>query len=328
MLDRRPATWRSDIVRRLRPSRAASARIRLRRRLYAFSAPVILLLLLLAAKLIGVVMVGDSAIDDFAAHDIDALRDDVANLQVFDVIEPGKATFAAGDLAVLEGELDRAQRQFADTLHQMSDTASCPVRINLELVRETLGDLATRSGNRQHAQQSYTDALTVVKGAPAGCFAGNDDPNEDRRAIRADSIPRLEHKLALLQAAPASPLPPPAQVGPQPPPTSLTPTSVPPLPGLGPPPDQGSGSSPGPGPGPGPGPNMPQLPQDGTGQVPVVGPDDGEDGHGALDPVSPDRLPTAGDAGAAPAHRLGPGDPLEKLRDLLDNSNATGDNRE
>ncbi|BBX06948.1 hypothetical protein [Mycolicibacterium aichiense] len=298
----------------------------------AFSAPVIVLLLLLAAKLIGVVMVGNSTIADFAAHDIDALHEDVARLQVFDVIEPGKSTFAAGDLAVLEGELDRAERQFADALNRISDGESCPVRINVELVRETMGDLATRAGNRERAQQSYTDALTVVQQAPGGCFAGNDDPNQDRRATRADSIPRLERKLANLQAPPATPLPPPAQIGPQSPPTSLTPTSVPPLPGLGPPPEQGPGPSPGPGPGPspapGPGPNMPQLPQNGGGQVPVVGPDDGGDGPGALDPVSPDRLPTAGDGAAAPAHRLGPGDPLDKLRDLLDNSNATGDNRE
>ncbi|MBB3754209.1 hypothetical protein FHT44_006731 [Mycolicibacterium sp. BK634] len=288
----------------------------------------VILLLLLAAKLIGVVMVGNSTTADFAAHDIDALQDDVAKLQVFNVIEPGKVTFAAGDLAVLEGELDRAERQFSDALQRMPDAESCPVRINLELVRETMGDLATRTGNREQAQQRYTTALTVAKGAPGGCFAGNDDANQDRRAIRADAIPRLERKLAILQAPPALPLPPPAQIGPQSPPTSLTPTSVPPLPGLGPPPEQGPGSSPSPGPGPAPGPNMPQLPENGTGEVPVVGPDDGGDGQGALDPVSPDRLPTAGDAGAAPAHRLGPGDPLDKLRDLLNNSNATGDNRE
>lgn len=76
---------------------------------------------------------------------------------------------------------------------------------------------------------------------------------------------------------------------------------------------------------------MPQLPQTGISEGPVFGPDGGNgpgpNGAGALNPVSPDRLPTGG-SGAAPGHRLGTGDPIERLQRLLDNSNAYGDNQE
>lgn len=75
---------------------------------------------------------------------------------------------------------------------------------------------------------------------------------------------------------------------------------------------------------------MPDLPQSSGGQGPVIGPDEGgapNDGPGVIDPISPDRIPTAG-SGSAPGHKLGPGTSGDRLRRLLDNSNAYGDNRE
>lgn len=317
--------------------RPISARIRLRRRLYMFSAPVILGLLLAAIKLISVGIVGNAAVTDFTRHDIEALRHDVSMLSVLDVMEPAKTSVAAGDLAVLQGRLHEADDRFSEALSRTNQLQSCPFRINLLLVRETLGDLATQAGSKKEAERLYTTAVVLASDAPSRCFVGNDDPNPDRRAIRESAIPRLQQKLELLRR-PAASLPPPGStVTPQEPPTSLTPlTSAAPLPGLpalGSPPLIGPGSeqSTGTAPTPGPGPNMPQLPQTGVSEGPVFGPDDGNgqeaSGAGALNPVSPDRLPTIG-GGAAPGHRLGTGDPLERLQRLLDNSNAYGDSQE
>lgn len=319
---------------RLRPS---SPRARLRTRLYLLSAPVIVVLLLAAGKMIGVGIVSNSAVSDFARHDIGALQRDVAFLQRFDVFDPAKTAFAAGDLNVLEGRLHDADGRFGDALARTGGPTSCPVRINLLLVRETLGDLATRAGKKDEAEGLYTDAMTVAQQAPANCFEGNVDPNEDRRAIRADSIPRLQRKIEALHRPPEAPSPPPSTLTAPPPPTSLTPTSGPPLPGLAPgeptpnPTGEPAPATPteSPVPVPGPGPNMPELPQ-ASGPGPVIGPDEGgppNDGPGMLDPISPDRLPAAGN-GSAPGHKLGPGAPPDRLRRLLDNSNAYGDNRE
>ena len=319
---------------RLRPR---SPRARLRVRLSLVSAPVIVVLLLAAAKMIGVGLVSNSAVSDFTRHDIEALQSDVSFLRRFDVFDPARTAFAAGDLAVLEGRLQDADSRFSDSLAKTDDASSCPVRINLLLVRETLGDLATRAGHRDDAERFYTDAMRLAQQAPANCFEGNSDPNADRQAIRADSIPRLQRKIDALHRPPEPTSPPPSTVTPPPPPTSLAPTSGPPLPGLVPAPEsttaptgEPSPATPSDAPMPGPGPNMPELPQASGGQGPVIGPGEGgapDDGPGVLDPISPDRIPTAGN-GSAPGHKLGPGGPLDRLRRLLDNSNAFGDNRE
>ena len=113
-----------------------SARIRLRRRLLLFSAPVLIVALVAAVKLISVVIAGNSAVSNFADRDTGALRDDVDVLSILDVVEPDKTAFTAADLAAVDGRLEDAESRF-DAL--LSDAPqSCPLRINLELVRETL----------------------------------------------------------------------------------------------------------------------------------------------------------------------------------------------
>ncbi|MED5812847.1 hypothetical protein VST63_10790 [Mycolicibacterium sp. 050232] len=265
----------------------AQRRLRLRRRLFLYTLPVAALLALVVAGLISVVMVGNSAVDSFNRHDIEALRVDVDKLKTFGVIEPGSIAFAEGDLLVLEGKLNDAEARFGEALESFDGADSCPVRINLELVRETLADLAVRSGRPKDADRLYNDALTVVKDAPEGCFLYNTDPNEERRAVRADAKPRLERKLAAMHAPPPPPPTGPAVVTPEPPP---------PPPALPPPPGQGIGQGEGPGEGPGqapgqapvPGPGQgPPPPPQGPGAAPAL-PPVGQGGAPQLPPLSPE----------------------------------------
>ncbi|GAS91303.1 hypothetical protein [Mycolicibacterium brisbanense] len=328
------AAVRAAARRMLTHYRSGPARLRLRRRLYLFSAPVVIVLLAVAAKLISVVVAGNWAASDFDRHDIDAMRDDISILEMFNVVDPAKTSFAAGDLMVLEGRLTDAEARFGDSLSRTDPAASCPVRVNLELVQETLGDLATRGNDKQAAERRYNAAIAIVKEAPAQCFAGNDDANADRKAIRDQALPRLEEKLRNLHRPPPPPSAPPQTVTPQPAPTSLTPTSAPPLPGL-----PGASQSPSPSPGqpsdgqqtpggappPGPGPNMPSP--DTPEPTMTPGPPAEGGGPDVLNPVSPDRLPSTG-SGQAPGQRLGDGNPLERLKILLDNANAHGGNQE
>lgn len=364
MLRKAPAMAARQAVQRILTGyRSGPSRLRLRRRLLLFSAPVIALVLVAAVKMISVVVVGGSAASDFERHDIDALDGDVSILRTFDVIDPAKTSFADADLKVLEGRLEDAAAGFLDSLSRTDHAESCPARVNLELMQETLGDLATRGGNKQVAEKWYTSAISVVTEATAQCFAGNDDPNPDRRSIRATALPRLEQKLRNLHRPSAPKPPPPTTIPPQPLPTSLTPmTSAPALPGQsaeptapgpsGGPPSPSAGESPGagpapgqappPGPGPnmptpqspdptltpGPGPNMPAPPTGSGGDAPVVGPEGGG-GPDVLNPVGADRLPSVG-SGSQPGQSLGvgSGDPLDRLRILLENANAHGDSSE
>ncbi len=276
--------------------------------------PVALLLLLVIAKITSTMVVGDAAVSDFASHDIDALRGDVAALNTLNIIEPGEVSFIAGDLAVLEGRLDEAEQRFDDALSG-SGAQECSARVNLELVRETQGDLAARSGDKAKAEERYNSALQVVSDAPPGCFKDNSDANPDRRRIRNDAEPRLKDKIKNLHLPPAPAPAPPQTVDSAPPPTSLTPTAVPP------PPAPGATSTPPPPPPPPPAPGDGPVIENGGG---------GGDGPGVLDPVSPDRIPVSG-GGSAPPHRLGTddgGNPLDKLQEVLGDADATGSSRD
>jgi hypothetical protein len=203
----------------LRASEATGeySRLRLRRRLLVFSAPVALLLVIVLLKLCSVVIAGGLAASDFAQKDTGALRTEVATLNALNVVEPAKAFFAAGDLAVLDGRLEDADAQFSEALARTAPAESCATRVNLELVRETLGDKAAGVLDVETAVARYRSALAAVNDAPAECFEGNADPDQERRVVRNEAAARLNDKIDDLQSAPPVP-PPPAAVPPPPPP--------------------------------------------------------------------------------------------------------------
>jgi hypothetical protein len=176
-----------------------------------FSAPVVIVALIASIKMVSVVVAGNSAASDFTRGDISALRDDVSVLGVLNVLEPEKAPYAAGSLAVLEGRLDQADERYSEVLLRIGAQQSCPVRVNLELVRETQGDLAVRDLRWAQAHEHFSSALTVVEQAGGGCFQGNTDADPQRRAIRDDAAARLAAKLSALWVPPPPPPPPDAQ---------------------------------------------------------------------------------------------------------------------
>jgi hypothetical protein len=184
------------------------SRLRLRRRLLLFSAPVAVVALVVPVKLVSVVVAGDSAVSNFAHRDADALRGDVSVMSKLNVVEPAKAPFAAGTLAVLDDRLADADAHFSEALTHTSREQSCPVLINLELVRERQGDVDAWENRPDAARDRYRSALALIESAPAGCFEANSDPDPERRAVRNDSAPRLKAKLVGLTAPPP---PPPAQ---------------------------------------------------------------------------------------------------------------------
>lgn len=201
--------------------RGGSRRERLRRRLLVFSAPVVILLVVVVVKAWSVVIAGDSAATAFAERDAGGMRGDVAVLELLDVVEPAKAPFAAGDLAVLENRLADADARFGEALARIAASESCPVRVNLELVRETLGDRAADVFDGRTAVRWYRSALAVVDDAPDGCFLGSSDPDEERRPLLDTAAARLADKIAAVSVAPPPPPPPP---GAPPPSAPLSPS--------------------------------------------------------------------------------------------------------
>ena len=182
--------------------------------------------LMAIVKMISVVVAGNSAVSNFGQADADALRDDVSILTVLNVIEPAKTPFAAGTLAVLEERLDEADARFSEALSLTDAAQSCPVRVNLELVRERRGDVDGWEGRPDQARDRYRSALAIVEDAPDGCFEGNTDPESERRAARNDAAARLAAKIAGVAAPPPPPpLSPPAPPPPPPPAPPLAPAT-------------------------------------------------------------------------------------------------------
>ena len=197
----------------LRPTR-----LRLRRRLLIYSAPLTAVMLVVIVKLISVAVAGNSAVSSFNRGDGSAVGADAAVLGIANLVEPAKAPFAAGTAAVLDGRLGDADAHFVASLARTDAAHSCPVRVNLELVRETQGDRAAAAGDRAGADERYVSALAVVDAAPHGCFSGNSDPDPQRQAIRNDAANRLAAKRIALTTTPPSPPPPPPAAPPPPPP--------------------------------------------------------------------------------------------------------------
>ena len=189
-----------------------------RHRLLLFSAPVAVLVVLAIVKSISVVVAGNSAASAYAERDTGGLRSATAMLNVLNVAEPAKAHFAAGDLAVLDNRLDDADREFAASLARTDSADSCPARVNLEFVRETMGDRLGAARDGTAAVARYRSALVVVQEAPDGCFAGNTDRDPERRVLRDDAAGRLDRKLIAARVGPPPPAVPPAAAAPAPPP--------------------------------------------------------------------------------------------------------------
>lgn len=210
----------------------------LRRQLLILSSPVALLLVVVIVKSVSVVIAGNVAATAYAERDNGALRTAVNTLGALNVVEPDKAHFAAGALAVLDNRLEEADRQFSASL--AVDGAACETRVNLELVRETLGDRTAAAFDTDKAVEWYLAARAVVAQAQPGCFAGNSDPDAQRRLLRHDAMARLDSKIAAVSVAPPPPRPPPAASAPPPSaPSTAAPGDAPPRlrlePGAGPP---------------------------------------------------------------------------------------------
>ena len=105
----------------------------------------------------------------------------------------------------LTGRLTDADGHFSQALARTPDVQSCDVRINVELVRETQGDVEAAAGRAAAAGERYRSALAVVGDAPANCFAGNSDPLAERRQMRQDALNRLRAKLAGAAVCPGTP---------------------------------------------------------------------------------------------------------------------------
>ncbi|SKQ52007.1 tetratricopeptide repeat protein [Mycobacteroides abscessus] len=298
----------------------------LRRRLVALSVLPALLLLGFAMKLIVMVSTGYAAQSHYLAYDSYSLRDDVRILKSWNIIDSYKAYFTEGDRYVLEGRLAEAETEFKESLKRVDPPESCPVRINLEVVLETRGDLKSADHKREDAKKFWEEALAVTREAPAGCFNTTSEPDEAVRKHLNETEQRLLDKLKDPPATSASPSP---TTSPSPPPSEGGGGGDGGGDGGG---GQGGGDGGG-GQGGGNDPNDGQRGGDQNGQPNPLPGEPTQEGSSpgqptqAPTPVGPDRIPTSGANGANELHP-DQGDPADVLKRSLENSTASGTDTE
>ncbi|MGN7200035.1 hypothetical protein [Arthrobacter sp. SAFR-044] len=166
-----------------------------RRRLLLWSALPVLLVLCAAAKLLSLGMLAQRAAAGFEAGNASAVRTAAGGLGIANMVEPHKAPFAAGDAAVLAGDDGTARALFEQSLTMVPDGSGdeCPVRVNLVLVIERLGDQRLQAGDPASAVPLFSQALDVAGQAPEICLSGEADPGAGGRL--AEARERLENKL-------------------------------------------------------------------------------------------------------------------------------------
>lgn len=167
----------------------------LRRKLILLSILPALVLVAIGVKLVTMVAYGYAARSDYLEYDSHGLADDVQVLKSMNAIDSYKAYFAEGDRYALEGRLTDAEAEFKTSLSLVDPAQSCPVRINLEVVLETQGDLKSADNRRDEAKPLWQEALKTVQEAPAGCFDTQTEPDEEQRLHRNQTEQRLLDKL-------------------------------------------------------------------------------------------------------------------------------------
>lgn len=165
-----------------------------RRRLLVASAPFIVLLALIGARLVTLNVVHDRTLTAYEAGDHAGTLDWAGRQGWVNVVEPFRAPSAMGSGHVVGGRFDLAQTWFEQAFEQVPKGGidECKVRVNLGLTYERLGDNATQRERPDEARQFYEKGIRVTKERPPVCDAP--ETGEDTGARLQDAQERMEQK--------------------------------------------------------------------------------------------------------------------------------------
>lgn len=172
---------------------SAQLLLRRRRRLLLGSAPVLLISLVLAVKLLSLPVSAGLAGTAYTGGDADGTVRAAQAMGTLNVVERYKAHFALGDGHVLRGDFEQARQEFSQALDLVPANESCKVRVNLVLSLEKLGDAQEKAGDPASAKELFAQGSEVVAQAPRDCFAPNSDNNKDGEG---DALKQAQERLA------------------------------------------------------------------------------------------------------------------------------------
>lgn len=170
-------------------------RLRRRRKLLLASAPVVLVAVVVAVKLLSMPVSAGQAAAAYDGGDADGTVRAGQAMGVLNMVERYKAHFAMGDGYVLRGDFDAARTEFSRALELVPAGESCKVRVNLVLSLEKLGDARDKAGDPASAAELFAQGGVIIAEAPRDCFIANSENNKDGegRALN-DAKERLTQK--------------------------------------------------------------------------------------------------------------------------------------
>ena len=134
-----------------------------RRRLLWASAPVVLVVALVALKAISMPLINDRGIDAFDRGDSASATDRFDALAVGNVVQRHIAPFNLGDARFVARDFDGARAQFERALDLAPADDRCRVLVNLVMTVEALGDDRAESDDSDGARALYTEALGMIE---------------------------------------------------------------------------------------------------------------------------------------------------------------------
>lgn len=167
----RAPTPRRRSPRGTRSAGSAPNRLLRRRRLLLASAPIVLLLVFVAVKLLSLNLVHDRTLAAYRGADRTQTLAWGERQGWFNIVERFRAPFAVGDAYVLGDDFVRARPWFeqAFDLVPKGGIDDCKVRVNLGLTYERLGDAAKAGERTLEWEQFYAKGIEITKNRPPLC---------------------------------------------------------------------------------------------------------------------------------------------------------------
>ncbi|MGG5171424.1 hypothetical protein ACQR35_04460 [Pseudarthrobacter sp. J1738] len=174
------------------PSRSTAG---LRSRLLLWSAPIVLLLLLVGVKFLSVGFLAQDAKSAYAVGNAEQVERDGQKMGIVNVIEPFRAPFTMGTAKVVRKDFTAARAYFEESLRQAPESEKCMVSVNLVLSIEQLADQRVAAKDVPASKTLYDQALAVIKAAPAQCFQAKSEGNQNGEGDKLqEGKKRIEQK--------------------------------------------------------------------------------------------------------------------------------------
>jgi hypothetical protein len=163
------------------------------------SIPVVLLALALVGKWLSMYVFAQGAIAAHIQEDGPAGISRTEKLEPFNWFEEWKAPYDKGVALADADRLTDSRTSFEQALDLATGLDVCPVRTNLGIVIERMGDQA-RAANPDWAAQLYAEALTLTLETPQECRSDeareqSPDPSRDPDQELDDTEQRLREKM-------------------------------------------------------------------------------------------------------------------------------------